>query len=85
MYWALYIKIVDKTVKHKHNFRSHDAVCMFIIWVTTPNLTNTLLDFNVAVILTSILYSQSCLFYHGLSIDRETLIVNPLYIVINLF
>ena len=31
MYWALYIKIVDKTVKHKHNFRSDDAVCMFIL------------------------------------------------------
>ena len=29
MYWALYIKIVDKTVKHKHNFRSHDAVYVY--------------------------------------------------------
>ena len=28
-----------KTVNHKHNFRSHDAVCMFIIWVATPNCT----------------------------------------------
>ena len=28
-----------KTVNHKHNFRSHDAVCVFIIWLTTPNWT----------------------------------------------
>ena len=42
------------TVIHKHNFMSHDAVCVcvFIIWVTT---TKMLFDLNVAVILTSIL------------------------------
>ena len=28
-----------KTVNHKHNFRSHDAVCVFIIWLTTQNWT----------------------------------------------
>ena len=27
-----------KTVNHKH-FRSHDAVCVFIILLTTPNWT----------------------------------------------
>ena len=26
-----------KTVNHKHNFRSHAAVYVFIIWQTTPN------------------------------------------------
>ena len=44
-----------KTVNHKHNFRSHDAACVFIIWQTTPNWTKMLLDLNVAVILSSIL------------------------------
>ena len=42
-----------KTVNHKHNFRSHDAVCMSIILVPTPNCTKMLLDLNAAVILTS--------------------------------
>ena len=61
VYWALYLKIVDyKTVNRNHNFRSHDAACVFIIWVTTPNWTfqigqKMLLDLNIAVILTSIL------------------------------
>ena len=45
-----------KAVNHKHNFRSHDAGCVFIIWLTTRNWTKKkLLDLNVAVILTSIL------------------------------
>ena len=44
-----------KTVNHKLNFRSHGAVYLFIIWLTTPNWTKMLLDLNVAVILTSIL------------------------------
>ena len=48
-----------KTVNHKHNFRynfrSDGAVCVFIIWLTTPIGQKMLLDLNVAVILTSIL------------------------------
>ena len=26
-------------MNHKHNFRSHDAVCMSVIWEATPNCT----------------------------------------------
>ena len=44
-----------KTENHKHYFRSHDAVCVFIIWLTTPSWTKMLLDLKVAVILISIL------------------------------
>ena len=47
---------VYKTVNHKHNFRCHDAVCVLIIWLTTPNCKRKMLLYlNVAVILTSIL------------------------------
>ena len=45
-----------ETVNQKHNFRSHDTlcVCVLIIWLTTEQ-KEMLLDLNVAVILTSIL------------------------------
>ena len=58
MYWALYLQIVDFTKQRIINIilgQSHDAVCVFIIWVTTTNWTKILLDLNVAVILTSFL------------------------------
>ena len=68
------------TVIHKHNFRSHDAVCVCVYNLGNNNKNVFLFDLNVAVILTPIYnLTQSC--WHGLSIYRE----NLLYIVTNLF